>query len=105
MPQAPGRRPPLFVVLAVVLTVLSLLALVTANVLLGQAGFEQVDLERRVAEQSAAIEELELDVARLRSPVRLARAAEDLGLVPATDLTLLMDDRSDGGPSPNRGRE
>jgi len=97
-----GRRPPtLFVALVVITTGAALLALVFANVLLGQAGFAQSDLRRRVADKTAQVEELELEVARLEAPHRIAREAGRLGLVPANDLTVLVIDR---GPSPKRGR-
>lgn len=97
--EAPGRRPPTaFVLIAVSATIIALLALVTANVLLGQAGFTQVELQRRVAERQEDVEQLSLEVARLRSPHRIAREARKLGLVPGTNVTFLS-----GGPPPERG--
>jgi cell division protein FtsL len=98
----PGRRPPtLFITVAVLATAAALFALVIANVLLGQAGFAQVELERRVASEQAQLEELQLEVAHLRSPARIAKAARRMGLVPGSSVTFLS---PVGGPSPKRGR-
>ncbi len=101
----PGRRPPtLFVTVAVVATVTSLLALVLANVLLGQTGFAQVELEQRVAQKRAEVEQLELEVERLGSPSRIADEAERLGLVLGTEATIIDPASGIRGPSPRGGR-
>lgn len=105
----PGRRPPLaFVLLCVVATCAGLFALVMANVRLGEAGVTHAELEDAVAEKRIAIEELELDVASLTAPSRISERALELGMVPATDVTVVAPaERTrtpDRGPSPKRGR-
>jgi hypothetical protein len=102
--SAPGRRPPFtYVALAVVATGLALFALVVANVFLGQAGFAQAELRDRVVAKQARAELLELEAARLRAPSRIAARASELGLVPATDVTVLVPPPPVRGPS-SKGR-
>lgn len=103
----PGRRPPAsFVAATVFVTVAALLGLVVAQVLLGQAGFTQAELEARVVAKRLEAERLELVVAGLRAPARVAARAAELGLVPAGDVTALPVRPSlpAQGPSPKRGR-
>jgi len=88
---APGRRPPLLLVsLVVAVTATALFALVIANVFLGQAAVTQADLERTADRTRVEVEQLELEVARLRSPSRIAARAAELGLVHPTDVTVLV---------------
>ena len=105
----PGRRPPtLFVLLCVLATCAGLFALVMANVLLGQAGFTHAELEDKIASKRSAIEQLQLDVAALTAPSRISERALELGMVPASDVTVVAPaERTpspDRGPSPKRGR-
>ena len=105
--SAPGRRPPRPVAVAIMVAAgLALLALVTANVFLGQAGITESKLQRAVAKKQIQVDELALEVARLGSPVRIAARAAGLGMVPATDVTVLVPNARSTvrGPSPIRGR-
>lgn len=97
----PGRRPQTrTVALGLAATGAALFVMVTAHVVLGQSGLGQAELEARVAEKRLRTQQLELEVARLRSPARIAGRARELGLVPATDIVVLAPVR---GPSPSRG--
>jgi len=100
---APGRRPPtLFIVLALTATGMALFALVVAQVFLGQAAFKQDRLESAVNAKRLATQQLELDVAKLESPGRIAQRAQQLGLVPATDVVVLTPPSTRSGPSQTR---
>lgn len=101
-PPVPGRRPPvIWVALVVIATGAALFSLVFANVLLGQAGFDQSDLERRVDAKRLEVEQAQIDVEALRSPERVYRRALQIGMVPANDVAVILSTRS--GPSPVRG--
>jgi len=102
---APGRRPPtLFIVLALTATGMALFALVTAQVFLGQAAFRQSRLETRVEAKRLVTEQLELDVAKLRSPDRIQARGQQLGLVPAQNVVTLVQPSTRSGPSQTRER-
>jgi cell division protein FtsL len=90
----------------VVATVSALLTLVTANVLLGQTGFTVQELQRSVSEKSTDVEQLDMDVERLRSPARIAAEAQKLGLGPGTEVIVIAPRKTSDvrGPSPARGR-
>jgi cell division protein FtsL len=102
---------------AIVATVAALLALVLTNVMLGQAGFRVAELRSRIAEKSVDVEQLELEVQKMRAPTWLAKKARELGMVPATEVTVIAPDRMKQGsvrrgttsnvrgPSPAMGRE
>ena len=101
----PGRRPPtLFIILALTATGMALFALVAAQVFLGQAAFRQSRLENTVAAKRLVTERLELEVAKLRSPDRIAARAAQLGMVPATDVVVLTPPSTRSGPSQTRER-
>ena len=102
---APGRRPPtLFIVLALTATGMALFALVAAQVFLGQAAFRQSRLENAVSAKRLVTERLELEVAKLQSPDRIAARAATLGMVPATDVVVLTPPSTRSGPSQTRER-
>ena len=101
----PGRRPPtLFIVLALTATGMALFALVAAQVFLGQAAFRQSRLENTVSAKRLATEQLELEVAKLQSPDRIAARAQAIGMVPAPDLVVLSPSSTWSGPSQTRER-
>lgn len=105
--SVPGRRPPLATIMVTVtVTSVALFALVTAQVMLGQAGFTQADLERRVDAKRIEVQQLQLDVARMRAPGSIAARAIALGMVPAGDYTVLLSVAPSpvGGRSPKRER-
>ena len=100
---APGRRPPtLFIVFALTATGMALFALVVAQVFLGQAAFRQSTLESAVNAKRLTTEQLELDVAKLRSPERIQQRAQQIGLVPAPDVVVLSPSSIRSGPSQTR---
>ena len=102
---APGRRPPtLFIILALTATGMALFALVAAQVFLGQAAFRQSRLESAVSAKRLVTERLELEVAQLQSPDRIAARAAALGMVPATDVVVLSPPSTRSGPSQTRER-
>ena len=102
---APGRRPPtLFIILALTATGMALFALVAAQVFLGQAAFRQSGLENAVSAKRLVTERLELEVAKLQSPDRIAARAATLGMVPATDVVVLTPPSTRSGPSQTRER-
>lgn len=87
---APGRRPPRALVLSGVGLVAGIvLVIVVARVLTGQAGFTETDLSKRIAQQQRQVEDLQLQIARLRSPQRVYDRAIALGLVPASHVVYL----------------
>jgi cell division protein FtsL len=92
----------LFVVLALTATGMALFALVVAQVFLGQAAFKQSSLESSVNAKRLATEQLELQVAKLQSPERIAARASQLGLVPAGDVVVLTPPSTRSGPSQTR---
>jgi len=97
---APGRRPPRALIGATAAIVAAIvLVIVVARVLTGQAGFTETDLSKRLADQQQQVEQLQLQIAQLRSPKRIYDRALELGLVPATHVEYLTPSPS---PSPER---
>jgi len=94
----------LFIVLALTATGMALFALVAAQVFLGQAAFRQSRLENTVSAKRLATEQLELEVAKLQSPDRIAARAQAIGMVPAPDLVVLSPSSTWSGPSQTRER-
>jgi hypothetical protein len=87
---APGRRPPRALVLIAVGLIASIvLVIVVARVLTGQAGFTETDLSNRIVQQQRQVEDLQLQIARLRSPQRIYDRATALGLLPASHVVYL----------------
>lgn len=97
---APGRRPPRARIGGIVAIVAGIaLVIVVARVLTGQAGFTETDLSKRLDDQQRQVEQLQLQIAELRSPQRIYDRAIQLGLVPATHVEYLTPSPS---PSPER---
>ncbi|MCA1832744.1 MAG: hypothetical protein ABR548_05910 [Actinomycetota bacterium] len=87
---APGRRPPrpLLVVGAVVAASL-VLALAAINVLVGQSGVNEADIQKAIDAKQQQMEMLRVDVLRLSAPARVHQRATQIGLIPAGALTYL----------------
>jgi len=81
---------------------MALFALVVAQVFLGQAAFRQSKLETAVNQKRLATQQLELDVAKLASPVRIAQRAQKIGMVPGNDVVVLTPPSTRSGPSQTR---
>jgi cell division protein FtsL len=94
------------VVVCVAGTVLALFGLVTTQVMVGEAAVTRAGLERGLAEKRLSAEQLELEVARLRSPERIAGTARTLGMVLAGGVIVLDPalPSPHRGPAPERGR-
>jgi hypothetical protein len=82
----------------------ALFSLVFANVLLGQAALKQADLQRTVDAKRLTLEQISIDVEALKSPARIYERALEIGMVPATDVAVVMSSSRRSGPSPVRGR-
>jgi cell division protein FtsL len=99
----PGARWLPFAVTAFLLVGSLVLAIVSLQAVLAQGSFRMRELARRTAQLRAAHERLELEVASLSAPGRIAREARRLGLVlPEPDsvrvLTLPGRGQGEGGP-------
>jgi hypothetical protein len=80
------------------------LVIVVARVLTGQAGFTETDVTKRISQHQREIEDLELQIAKLRAPQRITARALELGLVPATHVVYLNQSpssRAATSPAPN----
>jgi hypothetical protein len=66
-----------------------LLALATINVLVGQSGVNAAGLQKSIDAKQQQMEMLRVDVLRLSSPARIHQRAQQLGLVPAGEITYL----------------
>ncbi|MFQ5523967.1 MAG: hypothetical protein ACE5F5_10360 [Acidimicrobiia bacterium] len=72
--------------------VVAFLGLGFARTSLDRSAFELAELQKAIAEQSALRQQLELEIARLENPARIAPLAEEMGLVvPDTTRQLLVD--------------
>ncbi|MGZ4104565.1 MAG: hypothetical protein ACXVQY_00925 [Actinomycetota bacterium] len=94
----------LFIVVALTATGLALFALVLAQVFLGQATFRQDKLQSRIEAKRLVTEQLQVDVAKLASPERIAARARELGLVTAPGVVTLTPPSARSGPSQTRER-
>jgi hypothetical protein len=91
------------VLIAVGLIAGIVLVIAVARVLTGQAGFTETDLSKRIVHQQRQLEDLQLQIARLRSPQRIYDRAIALGLVPASHIVYLSprpSPRSAASPAP-----
>ena len=102
---APGRRPPRALVLVSVGVIAGIvLVIVVARVLTGQAGFTETGLTKRISQHQREVEDLQLQIAKLRAPQRIYTRALELGLVPATQVVYLTPSpapRAASSPAPN----
>lgn len=72
--------------------VIAFLGLGFARTSLDRSAFELAELDKAIDEQIATNRALELEIARLENPARIAPLAEELGLVaPETTNQLLVD--------------
>lgn len=85
------RRPSIspFFVFGVVI-VASMIGIVVARTSLDSGAFRLAELEQRIQEEERRMEVLTLEVARLESPTRIGPLAEEMGMVPAEDRTVLV---------------
>ena len=76
------RRPTIapWMIMALI-AVVAFLGLGFARTSLDRSAFELAELNRAIAEQSVLNRQLNLEIARLESPARIAPLAEELGLV------------------------
>jgi cell division protein FtsL len=79
------------------IAVVGFLGLVFARTSLDRAAFELADLNQQIAEQEAVNLELNLEIARLENPSRIAPLAEELGMVIPLDTKQLLVDLDDAG--------
>jgi len=104
---APGRRPPrALVVVSAGVVAGVVLVIVVARVLTGQAGFTESDVSKQIAQQQRQVEDLQLQVAQLRSPQRIYDRAIALGLIPASHVVYLTPSpspRAAASPAPIAG--
>lgn len=79
--------------------VVAFLGLGFARTSLDASAFELAELNKAIDEQQALNRSLELEIARLENPARIAPIAEELGLViPDTTNQLLVDLQPGEGP-------
>jgi cell division protein FtsL len=72
--------------------VVAFLGLGFARTSLDGAAFDLAEIQKQIDEQSALQQQLELEIARLENPARVAPLAEEMGLViPETTRQLLVD--------------
>jgi cell division protein FtsL len=85
------RRPSIspFFVFGVVI-VASMIGIVVARTSLDSGAFRLAELEERIQQEERRQEVLVLEVARLESPTRIGPLAEEMGMVPAEDRTVLV---------------
>ena len=85
------RRPSIspFFVFGVVI-VASMIGIVVARTSLDSGAFRLAELEQRIQEEERRMEVLTLEVARLESPTRIGPLAEEMGMVPAENRTVLV---------------
>lgn len=84
-PRAPRLRIGQLVLLAIAVFALFLL-LILSRIALDRGAFVIQDLERQIATEEARYWELRLQVSELRDPGRIARMAEEMGMVYPTEV-------------------
>jgi len=95
-----SRRPALAPWMSMVLiAVIAFLGLGFARTSLDKSAFELATLDKAIAEQIALNQQLNLEIARLENPARIAPLAEELGLVIPENTRQLLVDLVPGGPS------
>ena len=94
------RRPTLAPWMTMVLIgVTAFLGLGFARTSLDTSAFEVAELNKGIAEQTGLNQQLNLEIARLENPARIAPLAEELGLVIPENTRQLLVDLAPGGPS------
>ena len=94
------RRPSLAPWMTMVLiAVIAFLGLGFARTSLDKSAFELATLDKAIAEQIGLNQQLNLEIARLENPARIAPLAEELGLVIPENTRQLLVDLAPGRPS------
>lgn len=82
----------------VAIAIIAFLGLGFARTSLDRTAFELAELERAIDEETALNQQLNLEIARLESPARIAPLAEDLGLVIPRNTHQILVDLDPAGP-------
>lgn len=99
-PEQPRTRVP-FVLLCIAVLVAAMLGALLLNTSMAQGEYERRALQARLVQSVQAQQQMLSDLERAGSPAELARAADELGMVPATGGYLrLADGVVLGDPSP-----
>ncbi len=85
--------------IVVLVAVIGFLGLVFARTSLDGSAFELADLQRSIAQQHALNQELQLEIARLENPARIAPLAEELGMVMPRSTNQILVDLTPVGPT------
>jgi cell division protein FtsL len=80
------------------IAIMAFLGLGFARTSLDSAAFELAELEKAIDEQSAINRNLNLEVARLENPARIAPLAEEMGLVIPDETHQILVDLDPAGP-------
>ena len=80
------------------IAVIAFLGLGFARTSLDRSAFELSELTKSIDEATAVNQTLDIEIARLENPARIAPLAEDLGLVIPTDTKQLLVDLDPAGP-------
>lgn len=81
------------------IAVVAFLGLGFARTSLDRSAFELSELNRSIAGATAVNQSLNLEIARLENPARIAPLAEDLGLVIPSNTNQLLVDLAPAGPT------
>lgn len=103
VPRAARRAPRMpFVVLVSLVLVLGIVGLLLFNTSMQQASFRATAMQDRADAMAAEAQALQMDLARLRDPQRLAERARHLGMVPPSSPAFLRlsDGKVLGNPEP-----
>jgi len=85
--------------IVVLVAVVGFLGLVFARTSLDSSAFELADLQQSIGEQDALNQELQLEIARLENPARIAPLAEELGMVMPRSTNQILVDLDPVGPT------
>lgn len=81
------------------IAVVAFLGLGFARTSLDRSAFELSELNRSIAGATAVNQSLNLEIARLENPARIAPLAEELGLVIPSNTNQLLVDLAPAGPT------
>jgi len=87
----------MFLVFSAVVVTAIITAAVSLSAMIVQASFRVEELEARIVELADREEVLTIDVAELSSPSRVARWADDRGMVMPDEVVILTIPRGDAG--------